>query len=107
MEGHARNDLTFFDSGHGNIGGMGLEHLDSVKERLISLHLHDNNGFDDQHNPIFSGTINWGKLARIVSGSKYNKFLTFEIDMKFTGIQDEKLFLKQAHSDGLKLLKMI
>ena len=96
-----------YDSGHGNMGGKGLEHLDSVKERLISLHLHDNNGFEDQHKPIFTGTINWEKLARIIAGSPCRKFLTFETNMRFSGIQDEKLFLERAYSDGLKLLKMI
>ncbi len=96
-----------YDSGHGNIGGMGLHHLDSVKERLISLHLHDNDGSADQHRPIFSGTVDWGELVRVVAESPYDNFLTFETEMRRSGVHDEALFLERAHRDGLKLLSMV
>lgn len=96
-----------YDSGHGNIGGMGLQHLDSVKERLISLHLHDNDGNSDQHRPVFSGTVDWGELVRIVAGSPYDEFLTFETEMRRSGLHDETIFLEHSHRDGLKLLSMV
>ncbi|MDZ4169483.1 MAG: sugar phosphate isomerase/epimerase family protein [Coriobacteriia bacterium] len=96
-----------YDSGHGNIGGMGLQHLESVKERLISLHLHDNDGDADQHGPLFSGTVDWGELVRIVAESPYDQFLTFETEMRRSGLHDEALFLKCAHHDGMKLLSML
>lgn len=96
-----------YDSGHGNIGGKGLENLNTVKERLISLHLHDNNGSVDQHNPVFTGTIDWKKLAKIISSSPYKKFLTFEIVMKLPDVNAEKLFLKSTYKNGLELLKMV
>jgi sugar phosphate isomerase/epimerase len=96
-----------YDSGHGNIGGDGLEHLDSVKERLISVHLHDNNGVEDQHKPIFSGTTDWEALAGIIAASPYDELLTFETDMRFSGEEDEERFLRRAHTDGLSLLEMV
>jgi sugar phosphate isomerase/epimerase len=96
-----------YDSGHGNIGGQGLEHLDSVKERLISIHIHDNNGVEDQHKPIFSGTTDWEELARIIAESPYREPLTSETDMEFSGEEHEDLFLRRANSDGLSLLGMI
>jgi sugar phosphate isomerase/epimerase len=96
-----------YDSGHGNIGEHGLKNLDSVKERLISLHLHDNNGLEDQHKPIFSGTVDWIELSRIIAESRYNKFLTFEISMKSSKTKSENAFLKSAYSNGLKLLDLV
>lgn len=96
-----------YDSGHGNIGGMGLRHLDSCKERLISLHLHDNDGKTDQHRPVFSGTVDWKELAGIVAESPYDEFLTFETEMRRSGLDDEALFLERALSDGQKLLGMV
>jgi sugar phosphate isomerase/epimerase len=60
-----------YDSGHGNVDGNGLDQLVSLKERLISVHLHDNDGNGDQHNLLFSGTINWARLAEIIAGSAY------------------------------------
>src|SRR5664280_2462553 len=96
-----------YDSGHGNIGGKGLQHLDSVKERLISVHLHDNDGLADQHRPIFTGTVDWEELAQLVAESPYREFLTFETDIKSSGMEDEDLFLERAYADGLALLEMI
>jgi sugar phosphate isomerase/epimerase len=96
-----------YDTGHGNLGGDGLKKLDSVKERLISLHLHDNNGLEDQHKPIFTGTVDWKELSRIIAKSPYKKFLTFEISMKSSDTKNEDNFLKSAYSNGLKLLNMV
>ncbi len=52
-----------YDSGHGNITGDGLDQLESLKQRLIALHLHDNDGNGDDHLPLFSGTVYWPRLA--------------------------------------------
>jgi sugar phosphate isomerase/epimerase len=96
-----------YDAGHGNIGGRGLEHLDRVKDRLISVHLHDNDGSSDQHRPIFTGTVDWSRLARLIAESPYRAFLTFETEMESSGLEDERVFLERAHADGLELLEMV
>lgn len=96
-----------YDSGHGNIGGHGLKNLDSVNDRLISLHLNDNDGLEDQHKPIFTGNVNWEELSRIIAKSSYKKFLTFEISMKFADTMNEDIFLGSAYRNGLKLLDMV
>jgi sugar phosphate isomerase/epimerase len=96
-----------YDSGHGNIGGAGLAHLASVQERLISVHLHDNDGVYDQHKPVFTGTIDREALARIVAEFPYRGLLTFETDMKFPGFEGEHEFLAATHRDGPRLREMI
>jgi sugar phosphate isomerase/epimerase len=96
-----------YDTGHGNIGGQGLGHLDAFKERLISVHLHDNDGSEDQHNLLFSGTVDWGEVARIIAASPYREPLTFETDMKFAEDEDEAEFLAVVYRDGLKFRAMI
>ena len=96
-----------YDSGHGNVGGMGLHHLDSVKERLISIHLHDNDGKSDQHLPVFAGTVDWDGLLRVVAQSPYDQFLTIETEMRRSGMDDEALFLEGAYADGLRLLAIM
>jgi sugar phosphate isomerase/epimerase len=50
-----------FDTGHAHIGA-GIEHeFEIMKDRIRSLHVHDNNGAEDQH--LFpmaeGGTIDW------------------------------------------------
>ncbi|MDO9107368.1 MAG: TIM barrel protein, partial [Coriobacteriia bacterium] len=96
-----------YDTGHGNIGGKGLGHLDSYKERLISLHLHDNVGSRDKHQPVFAGTVDWEEFARIIAVSPYREFLTLETDIRHSGFEDEDMFLESAYRDGLRLMEMI
>ena len=70
-----------YDSGHGNIGdrwtfdpphpGEGLDNLDKWKHRLQALHLHDNDGQDDLHQPPFMGTVDWERLTKIIAESSY------------------------------------
>jgi sugar phosphate isomerase/epimerase len=55
-----------FDTGHAHIG-KGFEHeFEIMKQRIRSLHVHDNNGKEDQHlfpmNP--GGTIDWQKAMK-------------------------------------------
>lgn len=96
-----------YDSGHANMGAEGLAHLESLKDRLISVHLHDNDSTGDQHNLLFSGTIDWESLARIMAESAYTKCVSMEVTMAGTGIEDEEAFLSKAFETGTKLSRMI
>ena len=70
-----------YDSGHGNVGdrwtfdpphpGEGLDYLDQWKHRLQAVHLHDNDGLSDCHQPPFMGTVDWERLAKIIAESSY------------------------------------
>ncbi|MFH0963601.1 MAG: sugar phosphate isomerase/epimerase family protein [Planctomycetota bacterium] len=99
-----------FDSGHANLAPFertGLDHLEKLKDRLLILHLHDNNGLWDQHIIPFSGTIDWDRLARILAGSPCADRLTLETLMQEAGIDDEAAFLAKAHEVGVKLSDMV
>ena len=96
-----------YDSGHGNVDGDGPDLLRRIKDRLISVHLHDNDGTGDQHNPLFSGTIDWSALARILANSAYTKCVSMEVTIGNSGIKDEKVFLKHAFDTGTRFAQMI
>jgi sugar phosphate isomerase/epimerase len=97
-----------YDSGHGNIGKAGLDHLEALKDRLISVHLHDNDGHSDQHRLPFSGTVDWGRLTRIIAESAYAKCLSLEVSMRHSGIGvGEKAFLAKAFEAGTTLTEMV
>lgn len=96
-----------YDSGHGNMRVDGLERLDRLKDRLISVHLHDNNGSSDQHRLPFTGTVDWGRLARIIAGSAYRKCVSLESVMRDCPIREEPEFLQQAFAAGSRLSRMI
>jgi sugar phosphate isomerase/epimerase len=96
-----------YDSGHGNIGGQGLDHLDTVKDRLISVHLHDNDGSDDRHDIIFNGTVDWPRLARILTRSAYTKCVSSESNLRKSEIRDERLWLQKAHAACAAFARML
>jgi len=85
-----------YDSGHGNVGGKGLDHLDTVKDRLIAVHLHDNDGSGDRHDILFNGTVDWPRLAQILARSSYSKCVSSEANMRKSEIRDERLWLQKS-----------
>ena len=96
-----------YDAGHGNLGGEGLLHLEETKGRLISVHLHDNDGTADQHRPVFSGTVDWEWLSRIVASSAYGKCVSMEVSIRSSGYEDERAFLRHVYDTGIQLSSMV
>jgi len=95
-----------YDCGHGNLSGEGLDWLERLKDRLISVHLHDNDGLSDQHKPLFSGTNDWDRLARIMAASSYDGPVSQELSIGLSGL-DERALLAQALENGRRLTEMI
>jgi sugar phosphate isomerase/epimerase len=96
-----------YDCGHGNIAGDGLDQLEANQGRLISVHLHDNDGQGDQHRLPFTGTVDWPRLAGLLATSAYQKCVSLEVVRGNTGIEREEDFLAQAWTDGSRLTRMI
>ncbi len=84
-----------------------MDRLEACQERLISLHLHDNDGTGDQHELLFSGTIDWPRLAGIIAASTYEKWVSMEVSIHNTGIEDEGVFLEKAFEAGTTFANMI
>lgn len=96
-----------YDSGHDNICRGAMAGLERLKDRLISLHLHDNDGGGDQHRLLFSGTVDWARLAELIAGSAYTKCVSLEVMKRHTGIRDDAAFLTQAFETGTTFAGMI
>lgn len=96
-----------YDSGHANMGGVGLDGLEPLKDRLTAVHLHDNDGMNDQHKIPFTGTVDWNRLTRIIHCSAYRECINLEVVIRATGIQDEAEFLRQSYNAGEKLAQML
>ena len=80
-----------YDSGHGNGRGCsGLELLDRSKDRLMALHLNDNDGNDDLHQPPFMDTVNWDRVATLLRASAYRRELSFELSIRNTPFYDQQ-----------------
>lgn len=96
-----------YDSGHGNLVPGALDELRALTHRLISIHLHDNDATDDQHNLLFSGTVNWPILSQILADSSYSKCISMEVCMKHSTFSDEEFFLKKAFETGVEFSVMV
>ena len=96
-----------FDSGHANLSGHNFEHLERLKDRLIAVHLHDNDGLTDQHKIPLSGTVDWEVLASVIALSSYEGGVNLEVAIQETGYTDEAVFLRQAYLAGMRLTALI
>jgi len=57
-----------FDTGHANLAGSIAGEYETMQARIRSLHVHDNNGKDDQHLLPFSAgaTTNWQETMNLL-----------------------------------------
>ncbi len=88
------NEGLYFhaDIGHLNIYGRDpVDYLRRYKDKLIHVHLHDNNGIDDLHLPIGSGNIDWNYLINVLK-SFYDGTITLEV---FTDDREYVLYSKK------------
>ncbi len=96
-----------YDSGHANLDPNGLDHLENLKDRLISIHLNDNDGNVSLHNLLFTGTIDWPRVAATLAHSAYAKCVSMEVMMRNSGIVDETVFLRGAFETGERFSRML
>jgi len=97
-----------YDSGHANLsGGGGAAALEPLRDRLIAVHLHDNDATGDQHKLPFMGSVDWQRLMPLIGSSAYRKCLSLEVSMPNSGFAEDAPFLQEAHRVGEKLVGMI
>lgn len=70
------------DIGHAFIwdGLKGIEkYIKTFRKKLIHIHVHDNNGKEDQHKEIGKGKINYSKIVKWLKEIRYNNTITIEV----------------------------
>ncbi len=55
------NVKVCFDAGHAQIEGGVMPGLETVRELVVTTHIHDNHGDRDEHLLPFEGTIDWSE----------------------------------------------
>ena len=56
---------------------------------------------------MFTGTIDWDRLARIMAASAYLKCVSMELSIHNSGIDDEEVFLEKGFETGMAFSRMI
>ncbi len=87
-----------FDIGHAHMG-PGIEHeFEIMRDRIRSLHIHDNNGKEDQHLFPFAegGTIDWTKAMELLRTRKDQYPLLLELrevpELEFPLVEINRVF---------------
>jgi sugar phosphate isomerase/epimerase len=67
-----------FDVGHANLNGQIERFLTVFKEKIVHIHVHDNDGKSDQHLGIGFGNIDWKNVANALGRTSYDKVVIIE-----------------------------
>lgn len=93
-----------YDSGHENVQGTCFRMLEQFGHRLLTVHLHDNEG-SDTHRLPYEGAIDWDRFRRVFHGLRYPGNLVLEADLKHSEFKDHAVFLRQARERADRLLR--
>ncbi|MBE6787602.1 MAG: sugar phosphate isomerase/epimerase [Ruminococcaceae bacterium] len=96
-----------YDSGHENAFTPNHYFLESYAKRLITMHLHDNDGKNDLHLLPFdtNGTINWQEKMALLNKTKpFETSVILEAENK---TEQYEIFLKNAYESALKFNRPI
>jgi len=75
-----------YDCGHENCYSPEIDFLARYGDKLIALHLHDNDGARDEHLMPFYGTVNWKRIMKWLKKLEYKGPLALEIDAQFKDV---------------------
>ena len=95
-----------YDCGHGNMLADGLDNLETWKDRLAVLHVHDNDGSQDQHKLPFTGTVDWDRFIQILDRSAYDGPINLECTMGNHADLPDPAFLQTAYQAAARLQSM-
>lgn len=76
---------TCWDTGHANISGITKQSTEMKKlgDKLLCVHLHDNNGVSDNHLIPYEGSVDWDDCIEGLSETSYSGPLEYEVKSSF------------------------
>ncbi|MBI5206979.1 MAG: sugar phosphate isomerase/epimerase [Candidatus Firestonebacteria bacterium] len=84
-----------FDSSHANANGTVYSFLEKTREKLLTVHFSDNNGYSDDHFFPFKGNINWKKIIEILNRISYKSIFMLEVAEEVGHSAEENLTVYQ------------
>jgi sugar phosphate isomerase/epimerase len=91
-----------FDSGHQNLVKTNIDCLKEFGNRLMAMHLNDNDGNNDAHLLPFEGTVDWDKITQQLKYIQYKGAIAFEVDSNKYDYTPEE-FLKKRITEQKNL----
>ena len=103
--------VVCLDVGHAGLVNETADRMIPILgKRLHSLHIHDNDFYDDHHTAPFHGKINWDALTTALADIGYDESFTYEVAGSFNARLPKELLLpagKYLHSIGSYLVSEI
>ncbi len=96
-----------WDIGHNNCFSHGFDFIKEYGDKLVALHIHDNDGIHDLHTLNQFGTINWKKVAKQLASLNRDINLDYEVRVLPKDNIDEENALKIVFGQACELEKMI
>jgi len=66
------------DVGHSNVNGQTESFIRAFSDKIVHMHLSDNDGGSDQHLGIGHGDVDWNRLAGLMKNMEYDKTAVIE-----------------------------
>lgn len=76
---HEDNLGICFDGGHFHCNNKDDWDITPFKNKVFCVHLHDNNGEEDQHLLPFDGNLDWNKVVKMLEEVNYDGPITMEL----------------------------
>lgn len=96
-----------YDSGHHICHTPDTDLISRYGSRLMALHLHDNDGMQDQHKLPFDGTINWADTMGRIGLTGYKGAAALEVNsINYSTLPPEQ-FMRMACERAKKLETMM
>ena len=96
-----------YDSGHAFCQGNAESLHRQCFSRLVTVHLHDNDGIHDQHKMPFTGGIDWKAEATKLAEAGWKGGALLEVSEKSHKVTSHDAFLRQAYNYGVKLERLL
>ncbi len=95
------NDLRFcFDTGHAHIEPGIAAAFETMRERVVTTHVHDNDGEDDEHLLPYEGTIDWDAALQMIAEAPVA--LPIVMELKEHATQADVLMRARAAFDRIE-----
>ena len=82
---HLHNVSFCFDIGHAHIEGGVDAGFQLMRDRLVNMHIHDNNGEKDEHLLPHEGTIDWDSALTAIANTPEPLPLVLELKEQAPG----------------------
>jgi sugar phosphate isomerase/epimerase len=93
-----------YDSSHDNLADRPLALLKHYGHRLLTTHISDNRGEQDDHMLPYEGTFPWRDFCRLFSRIDFEGILLLEVEMRESAFKKPEEFLKETFARGQRLL---